>query len=104
MKQAQFGLYLIVLVFISCILQQCKPDQVTATKPTEELTVQPAMSRPIDSVRVISNSEEVTISLFEEAAPSVVYITTTTVRQDYWSTNLYEIPAGTGSGFIWDEE
>ena len=104
MKHSSFGLHLISLVFISGFLLQCKPDQVTTTKPTEEPIVEASESRPIDSVRVISNSEEVTISLFEEAAPSVVYITTTTVRQDYWSTNLYEIPAGTGSGFIWDEE
>src|SRR5688572_648149 len=105
MKQSVLGLNLIIVVFISGILVQCKPDQVAASqlKPTEE-PVESAVSRPIDSVRVISNSEEVTISLFEEAAPSVVYITTTTVRQDYWSTNLYEIPAGTGSGFIWDDE
>ncbi|HZV44272.1 MAG TPA: trypsin-like peptidase domain-containing protein, partial [Saprospiraceae bacterium] len=60
--------------------------------------------RSVDSVTVISTTEQATIKLFEEAAPSVVYITTTTVQQDYWSRNVYEIPAGTGSGFIWDDK
>lgn len=55
-------------------------------------------------MRVVSTAEEVTIDLFEAAAPSVVYITTTAVRQDYWSRNVYEIPAGTGSGFVWDDQ
>ncbi len=55
-------------------------------------------------VRVMLSAEEATIRLFEEAAPSVVYITTTSVTRDYWSRNVYEIPSGSGSGFIWDQE
>jgi S1-C subfamily serine protease len=60
--------------------------------------------RQVDPVKVVSTSEEATIQLFENAAPSVVYITTTAVEQDFWSRNIYEIPSGTGSGFIWDEQ
>jgi len=26
------------------------------------------------------------------------------VRQDYWNRNVTEIPAGNGSGFIWDDQ
>jgi len=80
------------------LLIQCSQKQ---TPPPE--TTSSTQSRAIDPVRVVSNSEELTISLFEDAAPSVVYITTTAVHQDYWSRNVYEIPAGTGSGFIWDD-
>lgn len=43
-----------------------------------------------------------TIELFEKAAPSVCYITTSVVRRDYWSRNIMEIPQGAGSGFVWD--
>jgi len=84
-------------------LFQCKqlgeklPSQTSS--PAEEHN---EMQRTVDPVKVISTSEEATIHLFEEAAPSVVYITTTAVQQDYWSRNVYEIPSGTGSGFIWD--
>lgn len=42
-----------------------------------------------------------TIRLFEQASPSVCFITTSTVRRDFWSRNTMEIPSGTGSGFIW---
>lgn len=47
--------------------------------------------------------ETATINLFEHAAPSVVYITTTEVTRNQFNTNVMEIPKGSGSGFIWDE-
>lgn len=59
--------------------------------------------RAVAPVKYLTNVEEATIKLFEEAAPSVCFITTSTVRQDYWSRNVTEIPSGSGSGFIWDE-
>lgn len=48
--------------------------------------------------------EDHTIALFEKAAPSVTFITTTALQRDYWSRNISEIPVGSGSGFIWDTE
>lgn len=61
-------------------------------------------SRAIAPVRIISNNEEATIQLFEEAAPSVVFITSIALQRDYWMRNVFEVPRGTGSGFIWDEK
>lgn len=46
--------------------------------------------------------ERATISLFEQASPSVAFITTTGLRRDRFSLQLTEIPQGTGSGFLWD--
>jgi S1-C subfamily serine protease len=34
----------------------------------------------------------------------VVYITSIAVRRNLFSLNVYEIPQGTGSGFIWDKQ
>ncbi len=50
----------------------------------------------------LTPSELATIQLFEAAAPSVCYITTTNVGYDFFTRNATEIPAGTGSGFVWD--
>ncbi len=47
-------------------------------------------------------NEKATIALFEEAAPSVVFITTSTFEKDYFTMDIAEIPKGSGSGFIWD--
>ncbi|MBN1805901.1 MAG: trypsin-like peptidase domain-containing protein [Sedimentisphaerales bacterium] len=43
------------------------------------------------------------IELFKSVSPSVVYITSITVQRDIFTFRALEIPRGTGSGFIWDE-
>ena len=49
------------------------------------------------------DSEKATIELFENAAPSVAYITTASIQRNYWTRNAYEVPSGSGSGFVWDD-
>ncbi len=63
----------------------------------------PANARPRPVVRPeLAEEERATISLFERASPSVVYITSLALRQDVFRLNVQEIPAGSGSGFLWD--
>jgi S1-C subfamily serine protease len=50
----------------------------------------------------LSPEETRTIRIFREAAPSVVHVTSISVRRDVFTFNLFEIPQGTGTGFIWD--
>ncbi len=52
----------------------------------------------------LADDENATIEVFKEASPSVVYITATDVARDYFTLNLFEIPRGTGSGFIYDRD
>ena len=52
----------------------------------------------------LSTEELNTIAVFEKAATSVVYITNTALRRDFWSLNTFEVPQGSGSGFIWDRQ
>jgi S1-C subfamily serine protease len=63
-----------------------------------------AEPRPVDSRDDLTEAEKRTIRIFREAAPSVVYITTIGQRRSFWSFNVEEIPIGTGSGIVWDEE
>ena len=51
----------------------------------------------------LAADEQSTIELFQQASPSVVYITTLARRIDPWTRNVLQIPRGTGSGFIWDQ-
>lgn len=46
--------------------------------------------------------EKATIELFERSRDSVVYITTKAQVMDFWTRNVFSVPRGTGSGFIWD--
>src|SRR5262249_42438409 len=48
------------------------------------------------------SDEKSTITLFRQASPSVVNITAIGVERDLFTLNLYQIPQGTGSGFVWD--
>ncbi|MCZ4312251.1 trypsin-like peptidase domain-containing protein [Comamonadaceae bacterium G21597-S1] len=47
--------------------------------------------------------ERATIELFEQARDSVVFISTRSRVRDIWSRNVFTVPRGNGSGFIWDE-
>jgi S1-C subfamily serine protease len=69
-------------------------------KATQRASTKP---RSVDRSVTLLESEKQTISLFEDAAPSVVYITSLAVERDLLSANLLELPRGTGSGFIWDK-
>jgi S1-C subfamily serine protease len=51
----------------------------------------------------LAEDEKSTIALFEKASPSVVFITSVERRRNFFSLKATDIPRGTGSGFIWDE-
>ncbi|MBW2465672.1 MAG: trypsin-like peptidase domain-containing protein [Deltaproteobacteria bacterium] len=63
-----------------------------------------AAPRVVEARGDLAEDEKNTIAVFQEASPSVVYITSIEVRRSLFSLNVYEIPQGTGSGFIWDRE
>lgn len=51
----------------------------------------------------LAEDEKSTIELFEKSRDSVVYISTAKLVRDVWSRDVFSVPRGTGSGFIWDE-
>ena len=52
----------------------------------------------------LAADEQSTIDVFREASPSVVYITNIEYRRPVFSLNVFQIPQGAGSGFLWDRE
>jgi S1-C subfamily serine protease len=50
----------------------------------------------------LAADEKTTIEIFERSRDSVVYITTKALVRDVWTRNVFAVPRGTGSGFIWD--
>lgn len=86
-----------------------------STMSSEEESIDSALSiskqvanehmRTTDSIVYLTDAEQNTINVFESAAPSVCYITTLkNQRRGYYSRDISEIPTGTGSGFVWDNE
>jgi S1-C subfamily serine protease len=51
----------------------------------------------------LAADEQAMIELFERARDSVVFISTRQQVQDFWTRNVFSVPRGTGSGFIWDD-
>jgi S1-C subfamily serine protease len=44
------------------------------------------------------------VEVFRRVSPSVVYISSSTLTRSFFSFDIYEIPKGTGTGFVWDKE
>lgn len=59
--------------------------------------------RQVNNAPALTDNERHTIQLFENAAPSVAFINTSNLRQDYFSRSVTEYPAGSGSAFVWDQ-
>ncbi len=62
-----------------------------------------ATPRAVQARGDLAADEKATIELFEKARGSVVYITTKSQVRDFWTRNVFTVPRGTGSGFIWDD-
>ncbi|WP_334155087.1 S1C family serine protease [Tepidimonas sp.] len=63
----------------------------------------PAAERTVTPRGDLAADELATIELFEKARDSVVFISTAQVVRDAWTRNVWEVPRGNGSGFIWDD-
>lgn len=52
-----------------------------------------------------TEDEANTIDIFKQASPAVVYVTNNAYRRtNMFSLNVQEIPQGTGTGFVWNDE
>ena len=52
----------------------------------------------------LAEEEQTTIAVFDNISPAVVHITNMAVRPDLFNLELLQIPQGTGTGFVWDQE
>ena len=93
----RFSLWIIIILILFGILWMTE----NARRPRYDKDAAP---RVVDARGDLAEDEKNTIAVFEEASPSVVYITSIEVRRSFFSLNVYEIPQGTGSGFVWDSE
>jgi S1-C subfamily serine protease len=50
----------------------------------------------------LAAEEQADIALFESARNSVVFISTRQQVRDFWTRNVFSVPRGNGSGFVWD--
>ncbi len=63
-----------------------------------------ALPREVTARGDLAADEQTTIGIFESVSPSVVNITTSARVRDLWTRRVSEVPRGTGSGFVWDDD
>lgn len=80
---------------------ESKPPSVLSTPPAPLLsTPTPPVEPPSENFRI--EDEKNSIQVFRAIAPSTVFVTQLRTVYDRWSGTTNEVPAGSGSGFIWD--
>jgi S1-C subfamily serine protease len=75
-----------------------------AWSPTQRWLKPPPTPREVTARGELAGDERNTIAIFESASPSVVNITTSERVRDLWTRRVSEVPRGTGSGFVWDDQ
>jgi S1-C subfamily serine protease len=82
------------------------PAPPTATSaPTVSPTPSPTLASPVTPPGPTARLEDErnTIDIFRAAAPATVFVTQMRLVRD-WSMRTAEVPAGSGTGFVWDQK
>ncbi len=80
------------------------PNSAQATTPSPSAAATPAGSvLPPLSPEARTEDEQNTIAVFARTARSCVFVTQHQIVVDYFAGGAHDVPAGSGSGFIWDE-
>jgi S1-C subfamily serine protease len=94
---------LLVTFFVTCRpkAQQQPPPVASQAAGSASVT-----SPPVPPVSPGSRIEDErnTIGVFRNAAPATVFVTQTRIVEDFWEGTVQEVPAGSGSGFVWDDK
>jgi S1-C subfamily serine protease len=108
LRHSWLSFVLLGSLFLLVALSFRDPAQAQLPAPAPSVPradVQPAEPLPPSLPTGLSPDELSNINIFETSSPSVVHIqSTATVRRDMFSMNVTRIPAGSGTGFIWDQQ
>jgi S1-C subfamily serine protease len=98
-------LFRALLALPVCAMVACRAASRRPPPParTQSQAVAEAPSVPPLSPTAKTEDERNTIAIFRAVAPSTVFVTQTRVVVDFLGDEL-EVPAGSGSGFVWDED
>jgi S1-C subfamily serine protease len=95
--------WFILMVAVLVLLFRSVPDVIDLLYQQPNDSRENAAPRIIEPRGNLAEDEESTIALFEQSRDSVAFITTHQRVMDVWTRNIFSVPSGTGSGFIWDD-
>ncbi|MED5618292.1 S1C family serine protease [Ideonella sp. BN130291] len=75
-----------------------------STSLPAEAAAPPAAPRAVAPRGPLAADELNNIAVFKAASHSVVNITALGYERDFFSTNVQQVPRGTGTGFVWDDK
>lgn len=78
-------------------VQNSEPVQVPGAFGKQQAKAREQRDRQLQT-----EDERNTVSIFNDAAPGTVYVTQNQVIRDWRTSRATEIPAGSGTGFVWD--
>ena len=78
------------------------PDSAVTTPSDSSET--PDTTGASDDQIMLTDDESNNIKIFKDASASVVFVTNTQLWRRRFSYNATEVPAGSGTGFIWDSD
>lgn len=62
------------------------------------------MAKQVEIPDRLLEDEKNNIKIFQKTSASVVYVSSLTLQRELFSFNVYAIPQGTGTGFVWDKK
>jgi len=89
------GVWAAVFAFVWFLMKP--PGPSTLTDPSYE-------ARAVAPRADLGSDEQTTIDVFQRVSPSVVFISSSELRRNMFSLNVFEIPRGAGSGFVYDRD
>jgi S1-C subfamily serine protease len=97
-----------LLIALLVSLPACRGSHHEAS-PDAAPTAPPGTAVPQNPIPPLSpgartEDERNTIGVFRDCAPSTVFVTQKRTVVDYWAGVAEEVPAGSGSGFVWDTD
>jgi len=95
--------WFILTVAVLMLLFRNVPDVINWLYQPSSDSRESVTPRIIEPRGNLAEDETSTIELFEQSRDSVVFITTRQRVMDVWTRNIFSVPSGTGSGFIWDD-
>ena len=94
---------IVLTLFFNGLLYQYLPNILQSDYFSDKNRQEKSEPRVVQARGNLAEDEKSTIELFENSRDSVVFITTRQRVMDAWSRNIFSVPSGTGSGFIWDD-
>ena len=94
-------LAVLLLLVAGALVYTVAKQRQSAKTPYTSYEPRPIAQRPDNK---LGADEQTTIDVFEKFSRSVVHITSLASRRDRITMDVTEIPQGTGSGFVWDQD